>query len=699
MNRYIARILRCTKIEKWGVALLLGTLAACGGDGQNTDLPALGASVTDDQKDSYFVPDAIDFADMNSMPGEVVVTRRLITGLATNAEALITVSGPVEYALDPAVSVFNAPNTYEDDLTKLTFTTEAGIVTNSTWVVLRSTADSDFGDALATATITIGNSKNPLTLEDITNGLLSDDYVVNTVGPQTALPAAFDLGSVPDVAASATVSTAPLRVTSPARFSESAIEGITVAGTAISITNGEYQITRENGTVEAWTSAAGTVEPFDSVAVRAVASATPAGVVTATLTIGTNVKTFEVITVRNSFGQVDFPPPNSLTEDTAIEVRGTARILDTNAFPAGVMTVTFDPAGAATNVPVVNERWSHTPTLVPATQNTYVYRVSNNIGEPDQDFTINVTQGAIAAFPNATQGLNNPRDVTVDSANNRYLIVDNAGSNDNVVAVDMTTSARSEFVNLDTAFTTESNSWGIQIDPTRSRVLVHDRLIDTIHQFALVDPLLVGNNGPVSSASVGSGIGFGAGHEMDFDTTRDALLAADDGPGLFVVDPETGNRYNISTGKFTSVAYDSDGDQYLAVGPTPGIKKFTGISIDKTDPNAWVVEVTEGDFATALDAAITDPISIAVNADYNVAIVADDTTNAIYKIDLTDANEPHTLLSNATTPDTNNVILDLECVVIDAGIGHILVTDRDNALDALLAVDIVSGERVIITKD
>jgi hypothetical protein len=54
------------------------------------------------------------------------------------------------------------------------------------------------------------------------------------------------------------------------------------AGTAVSITGGEYRI---NG--GAWTAAAGTIDPGQTLELRATSSAESEGVVTVTITVGT----------------------------------------------------------------------------------------------------------------------------------------------------------------------------------------------------------------------------------------------------------------------------------------------------------------------------------------------------------------------------------------------------------------------------
>ena len=192
----------------------------------------------------------------------------LNTALTSNA---VTISG-----IDTPVPITITGGTYS--INGGAFTSDAGVVSEGQTVALRQTS-SNLNNTNTTTTVTIGALSRTFTTTTLTTG-----------GTETT-PNPFAFTNMTSVALSAVTTSAPITVS-----------GIT-APAPVSVSGGTYSI--EGG---AFTSAAGTVNNGQSVAVRHTSAATPGTGTTTTLNIGGITAPFTSTT-----GAVVDTTPNAFT--------------------------------------------------------------------------------------------------------------------------------------------------------------------------------------------------------------------------------------------------------------------------------------------------------------------------------------------------------------------------------------------------
>ncbi len=219
-------------------------------------------------------PDAITFTASTNATPNAAVSSPAVTISGIDAEASISISGG-EYSINGGA-----------------FTSSAGKISNGQSLVVRVTA-SDKTNTAKSATITVGG--------------VSAAFSVTTLADVT--PASFTLAPVTNAALGATVTSAAVT-----------LSGFDIA-VPVSITGGEYSI---NG--GAFTSAASTISPTQSVAVKLVASANHSTTTTAQLTVGGVSAGFSVTTVPDST-----PDAFSFTATTGAAIN--------TAYTSNVMTV------------------------------------------------------------------------------------------------------------------------------------------------------------------------------------------------------------------------------------------------------------------------------------------------------------------------------------------------------------------------
>lgn len=193
-------------------------------------------------------PDAITFTASTNATPNATVTSPAVTISGIDAEASVSISDG-EYSINGGA-----------------FTAAASKISNGQSLVVRVTA-SDKTNTAKSATITVGG--------------VSAAFSVTTLADVT--PASFTLAPVTNATLGATVTSAAVT-----------LSGFDIA-VPVSITGGEYSI---NGA--AFTSAAGTVSPAQSVAVKLVASANHSTTTTAQLTVGGVSAGFNVTTLPDS---------------------------------------------------------------------------------------------------------------------------------------------------------------------------------------------------------------------------------------------------------------------------------------------------------------------------------------------------------------------------------------------------------------
>lgn len=269
-------------------------------------------------------PDAITFTASTNATPNAAVSSPAVTISGIDAEASISISGG-EYSINGGA-----------------FTSSAGKISNGQSLVVRVTA-SDKTNTAKSATITVGG--------------VSAAFSVTTLADVT--PASFTLAPVTNAALGATVTSAAVT-----------LSGFDIA-VPVSITGGEYSI---NG--GAFTSAASTISPTQSVAVKLVASANHSTTTTAQLTVGGVSAGFSVTTVPDStpdafsFTATTGAAINSVHTSNAVTVKG----IDTSvavSITGGEYSVNGGAFTSAAGTVVVNDTVTVKATAANGTELTH----------------------------------------------------------------------------------------------------------------------------------------------------------------------------------------------------------------------------------------------------------------------------------------------------------------------------------------
>ncbi|WP_086931516.1 hypothetical protein [Agarilytica rhodophyticola] len=616
-------------------------IAACGGSGG-------GGSPTPTPVPPDTTPNTFTLTPSGGAEISTVITSDAITVAGINAATAISVAGG-EYSINSG-----------------TFTAAAGTVTNGQMVQVRGTS-SDMFDQTATVRLTIGG--------------VSGDFVITTRMLDTT-PDAFTFTAATGAALSAVVTS----------------NAITVAGidnsAPISITDGEYSI--DSGT---FTTSAGTVDDGQSVQVRRTSSSTVSTDVSTTLDIGGVTSTFTITTLADGTdpqATIAFPPPVSMTEGTTVNIRGTASD-DTS----GVSSVMVNGVAAtATGPNGTFDTWEiENLPLTADSDNTLNVVVSDAAGNSTTTSVMVKSDTAMGDFPDSNNPLSFPSGIAFDSARNLIYISDRDLKA--IFSVNLMTGVREILSdNMTQNISTPLDlPEGLLIDETNEILWVSDALAGTIFEVRL--------NGGLrevkSSSTVPDSI-------LPFSAPREMILDPNDASRLLVSDQNFGiTTMNIAGGGRTVFS-----SQRPDRGPVPStdtsnrILNARGIVFDDADNRLFLVDSqllliysldpltgARTIFSDAMTPAFDDPRTLVIDRERNRLLVNNDgAIDGLIEVDLDTGTR--LIFSDSTTPDNVNAFSQPEEIHYDDSLGYAFVVDR--ILDAVLAVDIVSGERVFISR-
>lgn len=843
------------------LAMALGLLTACGGSGDNIDIDTLADSDQGADRNHYYVPSDIyariqydsetlqyqaedsylefSYADdyegeinqttvlADALPGDFLYSRVLITGLAGDATAQVSIQsyeGEVpeeaaegdeaeaataadfaEFALDKATG-FYGETTYEDDVTKLSFQKEATTVTNGTWVWIKIPI-TDY-EQTRSVKLTVGNEVNPETSEPLTDSLKTAIITARSPAESTQiLPFEFSdrtglnslqpLESIISPAIELTQMEQTETIISALETQHShTLSGLTTASTPIAI---ESDLRDLDGDGEAddpvamyrikprgaegfgeWTSETGTVSPFDRVEVQITSSKTKLDTVSAKLTIGEEgVNAVSQSWTVGTLGDLDmsrgvlFPPQSSFTNALTLSARGRVLLRDTAGDDTSLETLVLkkevdgleetidllDTANGAVSYNHENGLWEAELVLDQDTTAQYTLEAVALQAETSERETVtsifNLTQAnkdqteiGEMRFPEVQEDepelqLTNAFDVSVDVANNRYIVNNGQFNNGHLVAVDMATSERTELVNYHALLgnPNKSQSHGVQVDAQNNRVLISDKATAGLTWYELskisgTPSVLVSQNPKVGKGSVLKQI-----VELDMDYSRNLIVVASENGdnrynGLHLVDMFSGGRCQYTDGKSSSVAVDHDRNKYLYLQGNSAenlmevdivpVSDIGSVSSCKQIPTLFgptyskgrsiaVVSYKELEAPMALEQwrrddngevyflnhEITDDPAteeneqlVGTDDQLGFALVGDTGAKTIYRVDLKTGNRE--VFSDATTPNANVPITAPEAVVVEYGLGFAVVAEK--LTGTIFGVDLKTKQRVIITK-
>ncbi|MDP7154319.1 MAG: Ig-like domain-containing protein, partial [Gammaproteobacteria bacterium] len=328
----------------------------------------------------------------------------------------------------------------------------------------------------------------------------------------------------------------------------------------------------------------------------------------------------------------------SLKQDDVLEINAATLLDSSNSYVVndlGVEPSTVTATAASWGNAVVVD------TLITYTPN------AGFIGVDTIDYTIedannNAESGTITIV--VTELMPSPRQIALDSANNRALVTDD--SLRAVVSVDLTTGLQTYFSTPVTpdAGNPFSAPNGIAVDTVNNRALVTDVFLDAV----IAVDLVTGARTVFSDATTPDASNpFTSPDAVVIDAAHNRALITDSGLGAVV-----------------AVDLDSGARTILSAATTPD---------------------TENPF--------TAPTGIALDAANNRALVTDRVLAAVIAVDLTTGSR--TILSAATTPNSRNVFAAPSGIVIDAANDRALVADLAQAV--VMAVDLTTGERKVVS--
>src|SRR5690606_38329100 len=483
-------------------------------------------------------------------------------------------------------------------------------------------------------------------------------------------------------------------------------EAVTIRGinapTPISISGGEYSI---NG--RAYTSAASTITNNQSVTVKVLAPDAYNETAEATLTVGNVNAVFSIATIVDNAPPsvtITFPPAVSLTEGSTILVRGTVsdELNSVESVEVGGFPATSED-GYAT--------WVAEVTLEPGVDNVLSVTARDSVGSAGDNLasvTVRHSADLNIAFPNDEFEFSEPQTVAVDAGRNRALVVD--VERRAIFTVDLLTGKRSILSSnvtpddtLPFAFDREDyNGAGIAVDTFADVAYVGN---DVSPYILIVDLETGGREGYpgnytpyptglvvektdsnyrlfVSEAS-GGGVYL---QELGF-TQGEKLISWSGGDIPNRVNPISNiGGIAIDSARDRALVTTLSGPQYvLTIDLTERALGERTLFSDATTPN------TDNPFSASGDFILT---SITTDLEHDRALLVDRGSQTIFGLALD--NGARTILSNDVLPSRANALLDPFSVHVEDGFSYALVVDKKRK--ALVAMDLVNGQRVILSK-
>ncbi|MES2824597.1 MAG: hypothetical protein V4732_13415 [Pseudomonadota bacterium] len=620
---------------------LIAVISACGGGGKKKDL----------------IPDNFSFTAVTGAAVSTEVTSNTITVMSINKPVSISITGGT-YAIGSGA-----------------FTGATGTVTKGQTVKVKVMTSASNSTAV-TSTLTIGGVTGSFSVTTIAADATPNEFLLPAV-----------TGAQPgSVNTSAAVTVAGINVTVP-----------------ISIVGGEYSI--NGGT---YTSSAGTVTAAQTVTVRVTADTTPSAAKDVVLTIGGVSATYKVTTIADAVAptaQILFPPVVSMTEGNTILVRGTAS--DTYSIKSvkvnGVTATTTDSfANWQALVPLTDT----TAPVTATTENTITVVTEDNAGNIATDAAhVAIRQAPLtSSFPDADNPFTDIFKIVIDRQNGKNRLLTTTGfSGSTIMSIDLTTGKRSVFKQIIESGV--STITGIQIDPIANRLYLGVNNGASGRVMAL--DLITGETLALSPLYGGTTFGL-----LLDDTTSVPKIVATNGiePASIITTDSSLASFTILSdathpnsenliGNSYSIILDKSHDRYLVADDfyadqaIIAVNRLTGAR-SVFSSNA----VGTGDMFASNNSGWLDDL-VLDEANQRVIALENDVGSAgigiVLGVDLATGNR--TILS--TTSDTNP----FNSMRIPYGIA-LNGDDRtlyasDHSLKTIFAIDLVTGYRVVFSKN
>jgi len=216
----------------------------------------------------------------------------------------------------------------------------------------------------------------------------------------------------------------------------------------------------------------------------------------------------------------------------------------------------------------------------------------------------------------------------------------------------------------------------VAVDAAGNRAFVFD--------FNLGDLLAVdlanGNRTLISGSTRGTGDDFGYIGSLGIDASRNRALAID-GSRMIAIDLSSGNRseFTDELDRPRSLAIDAAGDRVIVL---------DGTSVIAADLGTSILSVLSND-TTGTGPELTQANYIAFDATRNTALVTG-YRDTVFQVDL--ATGSRSVLSDGSN-GAGPQLQSAHEIVVDAARSRALVSDKNDGYDAIIAVDLSSGNR------
>ncbi len=464
------------------------------------------------------------------------------------------------------------------------------------------------------------------------------------------------------------------------------------------VADGEYAINDQP-----FTSAEGTVQAGDNVVLRLTSAATANTVAMATLTIGGIANSFSVTTVKDLLAptaKIAFPPPTAKTANTSVMVRGSAednlsQITDLKIFVNG------QDSGATIESTDNFATWKTQLDLVEG-DNAITIVVTDEAGNVNTEAAaVNMRRESFEnSFPHEGLDFSTSRTIVVDDTNESFrLLIGRRAIGGRIHSVDLSTGVRTELriTGLPTDRTTtesmalDKDSKALYLLSTRPGDQVIYRVdlenLEVTHSLSLEDKLKapdeislrrmvidrVTQDHPRILIAMVFENAIGA---VDLNLTEFSVFSSNSIPNAALPYDEP-TDIKLIPGTHRLLATNFANGQILEVDPHSGERTLFANPATSTETSLWMSAAA---------------ISFDVYHGQNRAIVTGDMNNdTLLAVDLaTGATE---LFSDL---DVNNNFEGNKAIAIHPNYDYAFVFDYYT--NAVIAVDLVSGQRVVISK-
>ena len=543
--------------------------------------------------------------------------------------------------------------------------------------------NSSISKPVSSSVNTLSSAAN--TISSTTNSSIASSKVMSpmSIAASSSSSITFEPGAKPDAFSFTAITEAKANTT--VTSNTITVTGITKA-ISISITGGEYSI--DSGT---YTSSAGTISNNQTVSVRVKSAAASKTLNSAVLNLGGLTGSFNVTTLEDSTAptaQIMFPTPVSLTEGTSILVRGVA---SDNANE--IENLTVNGVAATTSDGYAN--WQAEVPLNSGA-NELMVNVTDAAGNNASNAaTANIKSGSLAE--NRTSSTENviedPVGIVLDLARNRAIVMDRADHFYlSLLGVDLATGNQTVL----TQYWVADNTFaGVVLDEQNNRVLMQNAYSTYAFDLTNLERTRFSTDNTGNEANP---FDFPEGIALDKANAR--ALVTEYGQVVLSVNLATGARTIFSSNTVPNSTNAFDHPESIVVDSSNNRALVANKDYDEVNSSILAINLTTGvrsilsnNTTPNSNNKLSRPNFITLDTNRDRALVGDD-DGTILAVDLTTG--ARSILSSGGQPDAFNKFSTINSMAVDETRNIALVAPYESG--AIYALDLITGKRVIFSK-